>query len=138
MQNPHLASAAAHSRKCLHVCSCLVCLLHLTVARNTDNDLPGHLTQPPAPSIDLGRSFPPLVAEAHEHAENTVKPEAAGFGYTDIIEAAQGAEGLTYRPQMVEARAYEVLLLAVHATLRDQARDIVRKCCRYRVGDTQK
>ena len=32
------------------------------------------------------------------------KAEAAGFGYTDIIEATQDVEGLTYRPRTAETR----------------------------------
>ncbi|KAG6857079.1 hypothetical protein H0H87_009640 [Tephrocybe sp. NHM501043] len=50
-----------------------------------------------------------------------------GFGYTDIIEATEDVEGLTYRPRTAETReVYEHILSAVHNTLGDQAQDIVR------------
>lgn len=50
-----------------------------------------------------------------------------GFGYTDIIEATQDVEGLTYRPRTAETReVYELILSNVHQTLGDQAQDIVR------------
>ena len=53
--------------------------------------------------------------------------EAAGFGYTDIIEATQEVEGLTYRPRTAETReVYELMLSTVHQALGDQANDIVR------------
>ncbi|KAH8119267.1 Sec63-domain-containing protein [Phellopilus nigrolimitatus] len=52
---------------------------------------------------------------------------AAGFGYTDIIEATQDVEGLTYRPRTAETReVYELILATVHQALGDQANDIVR------------
>lgn len=55
------------------------------------------------------------------------KAEAAGFGYTDIIEATQDVEGLTYRPRTAETReVYELILSSVHQALGDQAQDIVR------------
>jgi pre-mRNA-splicing helicase BRR2 len=55
------------------------------------------------------------------------KTEAAGFGYTDIIEATQDVEGLTYRPRTAETReVYELILSSVHTALGDQAQDIVR------------
>ncbi|KAJ7632741.1 putative RNA helicase [Roridomyces roridus] len=50
-----------------------------------------------------------------------------GFGYTDIIEATQDVEGLTYRPRTAETReVYELILSSVHTSLGDQAQDIVR------------
>lgn len=53
--------------------------------------------------------------------------EAAGFGYTDIIEATENVEGLTYRPRTAETRqVYELMLSSVHQALGDQANDIVR------------
>ena len=53
--------------------------------------------------------------------------EAGGFGYTDIIEATQDVEGLTYRPRTAETReVYEMILATVHQALGDQANDIVR------------
>ena len=53
--------------------------------------------------------------------------ESAGFGYTDIIEATQDVEGLTYRPRTTETRdVYELILSAVHQALGDQAQDIIR------------
>ena len=53
--------------------------------------------------------------------------ESGGFGYTDIIEATQGVEGLTYRPRTAETKeVYELMLSIVHMALGDQAQDIVR------------
>ena len=53
--------------------------------------------------------------------------EATGFGYTDIIEATQDVEGLTYRPRTAETReVYELILSSVHQSLGDQAQDVVR------------
>ncbi|KAF8886795.1 putative RNA helicase [Infundibulicybe gibba] len=55
------------------------------------------------------------------------KAETTGFGYTDIIEATQDVEGLTYRPRTAETReVYELILSSVHTSLGDQAQDIVR------------
>ncbi|KAI0312601.1 hypothetical protein OF83DRAFT_1066919 [Amylostereum chailletii] len=55
------------------------------------------------------------------------RQEAAGFGFTDIIEATQDVEGLTYRPRTAETReVYELILSSVHQALGDQAQDIVR------------
>ncbi|KAG2152619.1 P-loop containing nucleoside triphosphate hydrolase protein [Suillus bovinus] len=60
--------------------------------------------------------------------EKVVKRRAeAGFGYTDIIDATQDVEGLSYRPRTAETReVYEVMLSTVHHVLGDQAQDIVR------------
>lgn len=53
--------------------------------------------------------------------------EAAGFGYTDIIEATQDVEGLMYRPRTAETReVYELILAMTHTSLGDQANDVVR------------
>ncbi|KAJ9115096.1 hypothetical protein QFC22_005424 [Naganishia vaughanmartiniae] len=47
--------------------------------------------------------------------------------YTDILEATEDLEGLTYRPRTAETReVYELLLGAVHRALGDQAQDVVR------------
>lgn len=55
------------------------------------------------------------------------KAETTGFGYTDIIGATEGVEGLTYRPRTAETReVYELILSSVHTALGDQAQDIVR------------
>ncbi|KAF7305029.1 putative ATP dependent RNA helicase [Mycena kentingensis (nom. inval.)] len=55
------------------------------------------------------------------------RAETAGFGYTDIIEATQDVEGLTYRPRTAETREiYELILSSVHESLGDQAQDVVR------------
>ncbi|KAH9932327.1 Sec63-domain-containing protein [Fomitopsis serialis] len=52
---------------------------------------------------------------------------ATGFGYTDILDATQDLEGLTYRPRTAETReVYELVLASVHQALGDQAHDIVR------------
>ena len=52
--------------------------------------------------------------------------ESNGFGYTDILEATQDVEGLTYRPRTTETRETYELLLSVRQALGDQAQDIVR------------
>ena len=50
-----------------------------------------------------------------------------GFGFSDIIEATQDVEGLTYRPRTAETReVYHFILSAVHSLLGDQSPDIVR------------
>lgn len=65
--------------------------------------------------------------ETTEKQASKRKTETAGFGYTDIIEATQDVEGLTYRPRTVETReVYELILSSVHHALGDQAQDIVR------------
>ncbi|KDQ53780.1 hypothetical protein JAAARDRAFT_136540 [Jaapia argillacea MUCL 33604] len=52
---------------------------------------------------------------------------AAGYGYSDIIEATQDQEGLTYRPRTAETReVYELILSSVHQALGDQSQDVVR------------
>lgn len=70
------------------------------------------------------------AVERSEAAEKPTKKKAAdvvGFGYTDIIEATQDVEGLTYRPRTAETReVYELMLATVHQALGDQANDIVR------------
>jgi len=54
-------------------------------------------------------------------------PGAVGFGFTDIIEATQDTEGLTYRPRTKEtAEVYAMILASVHTALGDQAQDVVR------------
>ena len=79
---------------------------------------------------DLDKKKKKAATEAHEQSEKSVrrKAEAAsGFGYTDIIEATQEVEGLTYRPRTAETRqVYELILSSVHTSLGDQAQDIVR------------
>lgn len=67
-------------------------------------------------------------AGKQEAPEKVVKRRAeAGFGYTDIIDATQDVEGLSYRPRTAETReVYEVMLSTVHQVLGDQAQDIVR------------
>ncbi|KII91381.1 hypothetical protein PLICRDRAFT_135522 [Plicaturopsis crispa FD-325 SS-3] len=65
--------------------------------------------------------------DASEKQAAKRKTETAGFGYTDIIEATQDVEGLTYRPRTTETReVYELILSSVHQALGDQAQDIVR------------
>ena len=70
------------------------------------------------------------AAERQEGAERPTKrkaAEAAGFGFTDIIEATENVEGLTYRPRTAETRkVYELILSLVNKILGDQANDIVR------------
>ena len=69
------------------------------------------------------------AAEKQDSSERAAKrrQEAAGFGYTDILEATQDVEGLTYRPRTAETReVYELILSTVHLALGDQAQDVVR------------
>lgn len=70
------------------------------------------------------------ATETHDNSDRPARrkaAEAAGFGYTDIIEATQDVEGLTYRPRTTETReVYELILSTVHQALGDQANDIVR------------
>jgi len=69
------------------------------------------------------------AAEGHDEQRRERKRamESGGFGYTDIIEATQGVEGLTYRPRTAETKeVYELMLSIVHMALGDQAQDIVR------------
>ncbi|KAF7797360.1 hypothetical protein EIP86_008555 [Pleurotus ostreatoroseus] len=62
-----------------------------------------------------------------EKAPKRRAAETTGFGYTDIIEATQEVEGLTYRPRTAETReVYELILSSVHQALGDQAQDVVR------------
>ncbi|KAH9029423.1 putative RNA helicase [Lactarius pseudohatsudake] len=69
------------------------------------------------------------AADKQDSSERAAKrrQEAAGFGYTDILEATQDVEGLTYRPRTAETReVYELILSTVHLSLGDQAQDVVR------------
>ncbi|GJE96304.1 Sec63-domain-containing protein [Phanerochaete sordida] len=70
------------------------------------------------------------AVEAQDGTEKVSKRRAAettGYGYTDIIEATQDVEGLTYRPRTAETReVYELILSSVHQALGDQAQDVVR------------
>ena len=65
--------------------------------------------------------------EASERPAKRKTTDTTGFRYTDIIEATQDMEGLTYRPRTAETReVYELILATVHQALGDQANDIVR------------
>ncbi|KXN91384.1 hypothetical protein AN958_00907 [Leucoagaricus sp. SymC.cos] len=82
---------------------------------------------------DLEKKKKKAVADAQEGGEKRKGGReggagaVGGFGYTDIIEATQDVEGLTYRPRTAETReVYEMMLSAVHTALGDQAQDIVR------------
>ncbi|CAL1708451.1 unnamed protein product [Somion occarium] len=78
---------------------------------------------------DLQKKKKKAAELKQEAAERIPKRRAAevGFGYTDIIEATQDVEGLTYRPRTAETReVYELILSTVHQALGDQAQDIVR------------
>ncbi len=70
------------------------------------------------------------AADKQDAGERPAKRRAAdvtGFGYTDIIEATEDVEGLTYRPRTAETReVYELILSSVHQALGDQANDVVR------------
>ncbi|KAF9006973.1 Sec63 Brl domain-containing protein [Cyathus striatus] len=90
----------------------------------------GSRVQRQAPK-DLDKKKKKAVADrqdATEKAATKRKTETSfGFGYTDIIEATQDVEGLTYRPRTAETReVYEMILSSVHTALGDQAQDIVR------------
>ncbi|KAH9059761.1 putative RNA helicase [Lactarius vividus] len=70
------------------------------------------------------------AADKQDSSERAAKrrQEAAGFGYTDILEATQDVEGLTYRPRTAETReVYELILSTVHLALGDQAQDVSLK-----------
>ncbi|KAH9930429.1 Sec63-domain-containing protein [Epithele typhae] len=69
------------------------------------------------------------ATDKQDASERPAKRKAAdaGFGYTDIIEATEDVEGLTYRPRTAETReVYELILSNVHRALGDQAQDVVR------------
>ena len=69
------------------------------------------------------------AADKQDASERPAKRRTAdvGFGYTDIIEATEDVEGLTYRPRTAETReVYELILANVHQALGDQAQDVVR------------
>ncbi|EIW74460.1 Sec63-domain-containing protein [Coniophora puteana RWD-64-598 SS2] len=90
----------------------------------------GSRVQRAAPK-DLDKKKKKAAAERSDaqQAERRKRPEpgAGGFGYTDIIEATQDVEGLTYRPRTAETReVYEMMLSVVHQALGDQAQDVVR------------
>ena len=64
---------------------------------------------------------------AKRKAETSAAAAGAAFGFSDIIEATQDVEGLTYRPRTAETReVYQFILSSVHGLLGDQAPDIVR------------
>ncbi|GLB39382.1 putative sec63-domain-containing protein [Lyophyllum shimeji] len=77
---------------------------------------------------DLDKKKKKAVDRQDAIEKQTAKRKAElGFGYTDIIEATQDVEGLTYRPRTAETReVYELILSSVHTALGDQAQDIVR------------
>lgn len=65
--------------------------------------------------------------DASDRQSSKRREAEAGFGYTDIIEATQDVEGLTYRPRTAETReVYEMILSSVHRALGDQAQDVIR------------
>ncbi|EGO30085.1 putative RNA helicase [Serpula lacrymans var. lacrymans S7.9] len=69
------------------------------------------------------------AADRQETGEKQASKRKAetGFGYMDIIEATADVEGLTYRPRTAETReVYQLMLVAVHQSLGDQAQDIIR------------
>ncbi|KAH9979649.1 putative RNA helicase [Russula compacta] len=78
---------------------------------------------------EMGSRKKKKAADKQDHSDRAAKrrQEAAGFGYTDIIEATQDVEGLAYRPRTAETReVYELILSTVHLALGDQAQDVVR------------
>jgi pre-mRNA-splicing helicase BRR2 len=65
--------------------------------------------------------------DASDRQPSKRRAAEAGFGFTDIIEATQDVEGLTYRPRTAETReVYEMILSSVHGVLGDQAQDVIR------------
>lgn len=69
------------------------------------------------------------AAEKQEQVERQATKRKAdlGFGFTNIIEATQDVEGLTYRPRTAETReVYELILASVHQAVGDQTQEIIR------------
>jgi len=68
--------------------------------------------------IDKKKKKAPAAAAAEGHDEKRRQEEKSdGFGYIDIIEAAQG---LTYGPRTAETKeVYEFMLSIVHMALDD-------------------
>ncbi|KAH7919595.1 Sec63-domain-containing protein [Leucogyrophana mollusca] len=87
----------------------------------------GSRVQRQAPK-DVDKKKKKKAGDRQDTSEKQPKRRAeTGFGYTDIIEATQDVEGLTYRPRTAETReVYELMLSSVHQALGDQAQDIVR------------
>ncbi len=77
--------------------------------------------------MDKKRKKAAELKDASEKQGKRRRAAEAGFGYSDIIEATQGLEGLTYRPSTTQTReVYELILSTVHQAVGDQASDIVR------------
>lgn len=82
--------------------------------------------------LDKKKAKAEAETSAADAAERAIRARAERRGpgearYTDILEATQDLEGLTYRPRTAETReVYELLLGAVHRALGDQAQDVVR------------
>lgn len=87
----------------------------------------GSRVQREAPK-DLDKKKKKAADTKQETSERAPKRRAElGFGYTDIIEATEDLEGLTYRPKTAETKeVYELVLSSVHQSLGDQAQDVVR------------
>lgn len=76
---------------------------------------------------DLDKKKKKAAIQDGEKPQKRRAAETSNFGYTDIIEATQDVEGLTYRPRTAETREiYELILGIVHRSLGDQAQDIIR------------
>jgi pre-mRNA-splicing helicase BRR2 len=88
----------------------------------------GSRVQRQAPK-DLEKKKKKAVKDTQEGLDKQPRrrAEAIGYGYTDIIQVAEDAEGVTYRPKTAETReVYEMILSAVHSALGDQVSDVVR------------
>ncbi|KAJ7063405.1 putative RNA helicase [Mycena amicta] len=96
------------------------------VGRINPRDMGSHAQRETPKDLDKKKK---KASDRQDAVEKQAKrrSEAAGFGYTDIIEATQDVEGLTYRPRTAETReVYELILSSVHTALGDQAQDVVR------------
>ncbi|KAF7323081.1 hypothetical protein HMN09_00088200 [Mycena chlorophos] len=97
------------------------------VGRINPRDMGSHARREAPKDLDKKKKKALDRQDASEKQQAKRKTEATGFGYTDIIEATQDVEGLTYRPRTAETReTYELILSSVHSSLGDQAQDVVR------------
>ncbi|KAF7294831.1 putative ATP dependent RNA helicase [Mycena indigotica] len=97
------------------------------VGRINPRDMGSHVQRETPKDLEKKKKKASDRQDASEKQPAKRKTEAAGFGYTDIIEATQDVEGLTYRPRTAETReVYELILSSVHTSLGDQAQDVVR------------
>lgn len=84
------------------------------VGRINPNDMGSRVQQQAPKDLEKKKKKVTELKDASEKAGKRRAAEA-GFGYSDIIEATQDLEGLTYRPSTTETReVYELILLTVH------------------------